>query len=289
MKIKASKIPYVWLLPLLALLLIFVIFPLCYTAVYSLFDVNLRSLNNQSFIGMGNYFSLLADASVLNSLQNSFFYLVFALIAETVLGIFLALALKDKFIGRGVLLAILILPWALPPLVNGIIWRLIFDPTCGLWNDIFMKLGLIDGYKVWLNNPQLSKWLITMVHVWKMLPLIVIIFLAKLQTLPEDQLEAARIDGANYWQVFRHITLPFIRPVLIITLAQGTIAAFNLFDEPYIMTGTALDTRSVLIQNYLVAFREMNLGSGMALSLLISFISLVFMFVFIKMGGRKKV
>lgn len=121
-----------------------------------------------------------------------------------------------------------------------------------------------------------------------MLPLIVVIFLAKLQTLPEDRIEAARMDGANYWQCFCHIIFPFIKPVLVITLAEGTISAFHLFDEAYIMTGTAMDTRSLLIQNYLVAFREMNLGSGMALSTLISLFSILLMAIYIKLGGKNQ-
>ncbi|WP_251862377.1 sugar ABC transporter permease [Clostridium sp. Marseille-Q2269] len=285
---KRSKAPYVCLLPLLFILVIFVALPLCITIVDSLYEVNLRHLDQRIFVGWGNYITLFQDKFAINSFGNSLFYLIISLIAETILGIVLALALKDKFIGRGIILAVLIIPWALPPLVNGIIWRLILDPTCGLWNDFLFKIGFIHEYKVWLNNPAWSKWLVTLVHVWKMLPLIVIIFLAKLQTLPEDRIEAASIDGANYWQRFRYIIFPFIKSVLVITLAEGTISAFHLFDEAYIMTGTALDTRSLLIENYLVAFREMNLGSGMALSMLISLFSLLIMSIYIKLGGKNQ-
>lgn len=285
---KRSKAPYICLLPLMFILVIFVALPLCITIVDSLYEVNLRHLDQRTFVGWGNYITLFQDKFAVNSFGNSLFYLIISLIAETILGIALALALKDKFIGRGIILAILIIPWALPPLVNGIIWRLIFDPTCGLWNDLLLKSGFIHAYKVWLNNPAWSKWLVTLVHVWKMIPLIVIIFLAKLQTLPEDRIEAASIDGANYWQRFRYIIFPFIKSVLVITLAEGTISAFHLFDEAYIMTGTALDTRSLLIENYLVAFREMNLGSGMALSMAISLFSLLIMSIYIKLGGKNQ-
>lgn len=285
---KTAKAPYLWLLPLLVAMMFFVIVPLCITTIYSLFQVSLRDIGQHTFVGLENFFDLFINKDVLNSLANSLFYLLFSLLAETVFGILLALALKDRFKYRGLILAIMIIPWALPPLVNGIIWRLILDPSYGMWNDILYSIGMIDGYKVWLNNPDWSKWLVTLVHVWKMLPLIVVIFLAKLQTLPEDIIEAAKIDGANYGQRFFNIILPFLKPILVITLAQGTISAFNLFDEAYIMTGTALDTRSILIQDYLICFREMNLGSGMALSLIISLLSLFFMFIFTKIGGRRK-
>ncbi len=288
MKKTVINAPYLWLLPSLVILVFFVVLPLCITTIYSFYQINLRHLDKQTFIGIWNYLNLMQDLNTINSLLNSFFYLVIALVTESLLGILLALALKDKFIGREIILAVLIIPWALPPLVNGIVWRLIFEPTCGIWNDFLLKTGFIEDYQVWLNNPQWSKWLITMVHVWKMLPLIVVIFLAKLQTMPEDSIEAAKIDGANYWQRFRYIIFPFLKPVLVITLAQGTIAAFNLFDEAYIMTGTALDTRSLLIQDYLISFREMNLGKGMALSLLISLISLILMYIFMKLGDKSE-
>jgi len=286
MKSTKSKCPLLWLFPMLLFLVLFVALPLCVTTFDSLYQVNLRHLDQRLFIGLGNYSRLFQEKVVQTAFGNSLFYLGISLLAETILGIALALALKENFHGRGILLAILIIPWALPPLVNGIIWRLILDPSYGMWNDFLLRIGLIDSYRVWLSDPYWSKWLITLVHVWKTLPLIAIVFLAKLQTLPEDILEAAKMDGAAYWQRFRHIIFPFIKPVLSITLAQGTISALHLFDEAYIMTGTALDTRSLLIENYLIAFREMNLGTGMALSLLISVAALILMAIYIKVGGR---
>lgn len=286
MKSTKRERPFLWLLPMLFFLVFFVAFPLCITTIDSLYQVDLRHMDQRVFIGLANYSRLIQEKIVQTAFCNSLFYLIFSLLAETVLGIALALALKENFRGRGMLLAILILPWALPPLVNGIIWRLILDPSYGMWNDVLLKLGLIESYRVWLNDPHWSKWLITLVHVWKTLPLITIVFLAKLQTLPEDILEAAKMDGAGYWRRFYHIVFPFIKPVLAITLAQGTISALHLFDEAYILTGTALDTRSLLIENYLIAFREMNLGAGMALSLLISVLALILMGIYIKVGGR---
>lgn len=131
-EMKKIKTQYIWLIPLLFILVIFVAVPLCITIVDSLYAVNLLHLDKRIFVGLGNYMDLLQDKVTINSLGNSAFYLVISLIAETILGIGLALALKDKFIGRGIVLAILVIPWALPPLINGIIWRLILEPTCGL-------------------------------------------------------------------------------------------------------------------------------------------------------------
>lgn len=287
MKRKYNLIPYLWLLPMILILLCFVVTPLAVTAVDSLHTVSLLNTSARTFAGFENYRIISTDSNVRTAVGNTLFYLAAALILETVLGICAAVALKEKFRGRGAVLAVLSIPWALPPLVNGMTWRLILDPSYGIWNEILLKLGMIDSYQVWLNNPELSKWCVILVHVWKMLPFVVIILMARLQTMPKEVLEAAETDGVSAWQKFRYFMLPYLRPVLFITLAQGTIGAVHLFDEPYAMTGTALDTRTLLIQDYLTAFREFNLGTGMALAMMISIGILVLMFFYGKVIGRQ--
>ena len=277
---EKQKTAILWLLPMALFLGLFVMLPLLVTLKDSLYQISLMDTSSAEFSGLSNYFSVLGDSSVINAVRNTLFYLLVALTAEFTLGITIALALKEQFRGRGFLLGVLILPWALPPLVNGILWRLIFDPTSGLWNHLLFEFGLIETYQVWLNDPVFSRWLVIGVHVWKMLPLVTIIFLARLQTLPHEYLEAAKIDGAGFRDRLIHIVLPYLKPVFFLVFAQGAVGAFHLFDEAYAMTGIALDTRPVLLQNYLIAFREYNLGTGMALSLLISAAILLLMALF---------
>ena len=257
---------FIWLIPMLLFLVGLVVIPLVVTIIDSLYRVNLLDMNGRVFVGVQNYIKLFSDSNVIRSLVNTSFYVTVALIVETFLGILVAVALKEKFCLRGIIIAVLILPWALPPIVNGIMWKLIFDPTIGMINSILMKTGIITGPFIWLNNPEISKICIVIVHIWRMLPLISIIFLAKMQTIPTEILEAASLDGANKRGQFFTMILPNIKSVLLITLSQGCIGAFHLFDEPYSMTGMASDTRSILIQDYLIAFREYELGKGMALA-----------------------
>lgn len=254
-----------------------VLAPLTISLKDSLFQVSLLDTSNRVFVGLANYVQLFQDSNVQRAFINTSFYVVVALSLESVLGVLIALALKDNFRFRPVIIAFLILPWALPPLVNGIMWKLIFDPTIGMINSFLINAGFLNEPFVWLNNPSISKVCIIGVHVWKMLPLVSIIFLARMQAIPDEWLEAAVLDGAGKIKRFFTIILPNLKATFIITLSQGCIGAVHLFDEPYAMTGTASDTRSVLIQDYLVAFREFNLGEGMALALVISFSLIVVM------------
>lgn len=269
----------------------FVLYPLLLTIVDSMKQMNLMRPNDVSFIGFSNYKELLTDSSFSKIVSNSALYVIFATIFQVVFGLYIALVLKNKFKGRGLLLAVVIVPWALPPVVNGVIWKWIYDPTYGVLNDLLIKLNLIESGHIWLGDSTTALIAITIVHVWKMTPLTAVILLAALQTIPEELYEAATMDGANKVQSLWHITAPMLKPALAIALTQITFASINLFDEIYVLTGTSLDTRSLLIENYLIAFRNLNLGKGMALSLLISLVTLLLcvFYIWILSERRKKV
>ncbi len=280
---------YIWLLPMLLFLAGFVIIPLGVSIFDSFFQVSLLDVDSREFSGIQNYIRLFSDKNVRQAFLNTSFYVVTALTAESVLGILTAVVLKDKFRFRGIIVAILILPWALPPLVNGVIWKLIFDPSIGMLNSVLMRLELIEEPFIWLNNPDISKICVIIVHIWKMLPMISIIFMAKMQTIPEEILEAASLDGSGKFKQFFTMILPNMRGIFLITLIQGSIGAVHLFDEPYYMTGTASDTRSLLIEDYLIAFRKYDLGEGMALAMVISFsllIMIVLLMILVRRGTK---
>jgi multiple sugar transport system permease protein len=170
--------------------------------------------------------------------------------------------------------------------VNGVIWGWILNPSFGVLNGSLMSLHIIDSYHVWLGGTRSARLFVTVVHVWKMLPLDTVIILTVLQSIPNSLYEAARIDGANDWQSFRSITLPLLKPALAIVLSQGTIAAINLFDEAYVLTGMSVDTRSILIQTYLVTFRDLQLSRGMALSFAITSATIIISTVFVVWAYR---
>lgn len=288
MKFKRNVFPYILISPLVIIMVIFIICPLFISAMDSFKSVNMLKPGDIRFVGFSNYIQLLKDKNVLQSMKNSILYYVFSISIEIIAGTLIALVLNKKFKGRGILLAIVILPWALPPVVNGLIWKLIYHPSYGLLNDLLLKLGFINEFQVWMAKSNLSIFFITIVHVWKMTPLAAVIILAQLKTIPKDVYESAAIDGASKYESFIHITLPMLKPALVIVLTQGTIAAFQLFDEIYVLTGTDLDTRSILIQNYLIAFKNFKISLGMALSIIITLITLVVIALYMRIQKEGK-
>lgn len=274
-RVRLILFAYTLLLPLLAVMAALVFYPAALTFVDSFRNINLITFAPVHFVGLDNYRQLFTDSTVVRTITNTGFYLVIASVGELVLGLIFALALRNAFRARGVILAIALLPWALPPVVDGVIWGWIYNPTYGVLNGILKDLHVISTYQVWLAGSWSALFFVVLVHIWKMVPLATVIILAALQSISGDLYEAGRIDGGGPGQLFRHITLPLIRPALAIVLSQSTIGAINLFDEAYVLTGTSLDTRSALIQDYLITFRDLNLSLGMALSFVITFATIV--------------
>jgi multiple sugar transport system permease protein len=227
------------------------------------------------FVGLQNYLSSLTDPAVRQAWYNTGIYVVLAVVLETLGGLGAALLLSQVKFGRQWLLAALVLPWCLPPVVNAIVWLWIYNPSYGLLNGILKSTGLIADNVVWFNNRAAALFLVTLVHVWRMLPLTAIILLAALQSIPQDLYEAAKLDGAGPFKSFRMITLPLISGGLAIALSQSTVFALNLFDEAWVLAGASLDTRTAIIQVYMSAFQNLHFSQGMALSVVIMIASLV--------------
>lgn len=266
--------------PILIVMGLLVFLPLVITVVDSFFRVEPMKPGTP-FVGLRNYAALLADAGVQRAWVNTFVYVAIAVVVETGLGLGAALILNRLTRGRRWLLAIIVLPWCLPPVVNAIIWGWIYNPSFGLLNGILFKLGLIDGYQVWFNDRLTGLFLISVVHAWRMMPLTAIILLAARQSVPDTLYEAARLDGASPWRQFREITLPLIAGGLAIALSQSTVFALNLFDEAWILNGNSMDTRPAIVQVYQLAFNNLKFSMGMALSILVMVVSLVISAVYV--------
>lgn len=260
-------------LPVILIMGGLVFLPLISTVIDSFFRIEPMKPGTP-FVGFRNYTNQLGDRAVLTAWGSTGVYVVLAVMIETLGGLLAALLLNRITRGRRWLLAAVILPWCLPPVVNAIIWAWIYNPSYGLLNGVLKAAGLISENRVWFNN-QATGWLmISIVHAWRMMPLTVIILLAALQSIPGELYEAARIDGASVWQRLFSITLPLIAPGLAIALSQSTVFAINLFDEAWILNGAATDTRPIMIQTYITAFQNLKLSSGMALSILAMIVSL---------------
>ncbi|MEO6300023.1 MAG: sugar ABC transporter permease [Paracoccaceae bacterium] len=270
---RDGRLGLLLVLPVILIMGGLVFFPLIASLIESFFRVEPMKPGSP-FVGIKNYVTVMTDRTVLAAWGTTAVYVILAVVIETGGGLMAALLLNRITIGRRWLLAAVVLPWCLPPVINAIIWGWIFNPSYGLMNGLLQATGLTSGNHVWFNDRGTGLVLISLVHAWRMMPLTVIILLAALQSIPKELYEAAKLDGATALQSLRQITLPLIAPGLAIALSQSTVFAINLFDEAWILNGASTDTRSITIQTYISAFQNLKLSVGMALSLLIMVASL---------------
>ena len=227
------------------------------------------------YVGLRNYKDVIHDPVAREAMVHTVWYVVLAVSLELVLGILVAVTLHRVFRGRGFVLAVLILPWALPSVVSGVLWQRVFDPDSGLLNTVLLDLHVINQPHVWLASGRGAIFYITLVHVWGVLPLVSLIFLAGLQSIPDEVYSASSVDGAGPVRQFTHITLPLLRPSVAIALTVGTLLAISIFDEIYVLNGQALNTRSILMQVYNTTFTQADFAHGTALAFLLAAVTAV--------------
>ena len=259
------------MLPLLVVILGVVSWPLINTLHLSLTDTAMATRTG-TFIGLDNFTRNLGSRAFQAAFLNTAWFTLLSVGAELVLGVLAALLLNQEFRGRTALRALMILPWALPTIVNAVLWRLIYNPEYGALNSALFQMGLIDGYRSWLGEPQSAMLAMVVADVWKNFPLVGLISLAALQSVPRETLAAATVDGAGAWARFRHVTLPYQAGPLMIAIVLRTIEAFKVFDIIWVMTrgGPANTTRSLSILVYQEAFSFQRAGSGASLALIVT-------------------
>jgi multiple sugar transport system permease protein len=263
-------LPYILISPLVVFIGALSFVPTVDTTVEAFFQV--MPLNPPTrFTGFGNFRRLFANPAFITSWVNTIVYAAIGVVLSVVLGIVIATALKRRFRFRGVVLALVVLPWALPAVVEAVVWNWIYDPNFGVLNSALHSAHLIGGYHVWLG---LDRWLtvalIELVQVWQITPLSALIILAALQAIPPNLYEAARVDGANAWQAFRRISLPMLRPAIAVAAVQALVLSLNIFDQAYILNGIAPLGSSVMLQTYVTTFENLDFGGGYALSLMVT-------------------
>jgi multiple sugar transport system permease protein len=263
-------LPYILLSPLVVFIGALSFVPTLDTTVEAFFRVMPLDPPTR-FIGLGNFRALFDNPVISNSWVNTAVYVVVGVALSVVLGTVMALALRQRFRFRGVVLALVVLPWALPAVVEAVIWSWIYNPTFGVMNSALHSAHLIGGYHVWLG---LDRWLtvvlIEIVQVWQITPLSAVVILAALQSISPDLYEAARVDGAGPLSQFRRISLPLIRPALAVCTVEALVLSLNIFDQVYVLNGIAPLGSSVMLQTYVQTFENLNFGGGYALSLLIT-------------------
>lgn len=225
-----------------------------------------------AWVGADNFIYALTDPDFQAALWRTLYFTLVSVAFEGVIGVLVALLLNQKFHGRNVLRVLVILPWALPTIVNATMWRLNFNPDYGSINALLTQLGVIDHYRSWLGDPASALNAVMLADIWKNYPLITLLTLAALQSIPDDLYEAARLDGASAWRRFRAITLPAILAPLAVALVLRTIDAFKVFDIIYVMTrGGPMDsTKTLSFFVYQESFSYLRAGSGAAYAVLMT-------------------
>ncbi|MFB0546171.1 MAG: carbohydrate ABC transporter permease [Anaerolineae bacterium] len=267
-----------------------IIYPIGQAFWDSLHSIHLiRRQSGQPFVGLQNYIDIFQDRYFWASVGRTLYFMVVSISIELVLGIAVALLLNREFVGRSVLRSLMLIPWALPIIIDGIMWKWIFNPNYGALNSLLWQLGLIDKYKAWLSHPLSALNMVIIADIWKVTPLVILLSLASLQTIPATLYEAGRVDGTNAWTAFRHITLPLLMPTIAIVLVIRSMDAFKVFDLIYIMTrgGPADGTKVIAYYTYLETFQDLKFGRGAALAYLMTFFIGIMALVYIKLLSRE--
>jgi trehalose/maltose transport system permease protein len=257
---------------MLAILALVAGWPLGRTIWFSFTDADLDALADYDFVGFDNYLAiydgerigLLADPDWWQAVWNTVWFTGVSVTLETILGLVVALILSAEFRGRGLLRAVVLVPWAIPTVVSARMWNWMLHDQFGVINDLLRRAGLIDAPIAWTANPDTALWAVVMVDVWKTTPFMALLILAALQMLPKDIYEAARVDGVSAWRVFWRITLPLIRPALLVAVLFRALDAMRMFDLVYVLTANSRDTMSmsVFARQQLVEFQEVGYGSA---------------------------
>jgi multiple sugar transport system permease protein len=274
-----------WMLcaPAVVAMLLVTAYPIAYAVVLSLQNVDLRFPDENSFAGLSNYSTVLTSSLWWTDIFNTVFLMVTTVAIELVLGMAIALVMHRAIFGRGVVRTSVLIPYGIITVVAAFAWQFAFAPETGFVNN----LPLISDNMDWFGGRFSSFAVIIMAEVWKTTPFMALLLLAGLVTIDDQLYEAARVDGATAWQRFTRITLPLMKPAILVALLFRTLDAFRVFDTIFIMTRGALDTESVSILGYNQLISRLNLGLGSAVSVLIFLCVFLIAFVFVRGFGAK--
>jgi multiple sugar transport system permease protein len=267
----------------LAIVGLFTLLPFAYAAWTSVHR-HVLVLQGRPYVGLRNYRNAIDDPLFGSSLKTTLIFVLVAVPLVTLIGLLVALLLNQRVRGFGFLLVLVLLPWSVPTVSAGIMWRLLLHGDFGALDGFLYRIGAIDSYVQWLSSSNLAMGSVIAVHAWREFPLAAILFLASLQTIPPELGEAARLDRAGAWQRFRYVTLPLLKAPLLIVLVYETIVAVSVFDLVYVLTGGGPGSATTLFSwfTYTATFKYLNFGEGAALSFMMAAILLVVIVVFMR-------
>jgi trehalose/maltose transport system permease protein len=282
-RLTRERIRSAWLFmaPMLIVLALVAGWPLLRTIWFGFTDATLADLEAAEFLGFVNYYYLLTDPDWWNAVRNTLVFTGVSLTLETILGMAIALTLNAHFRGRGVLRAAVLIPWAIPTVVSAQMWNWMYHDVFGVINHVLQALGLITEPIAWTASPDTALIAVIMVDVWKTTPFMALLLLAGLQMLPQECYESAKVDGVHPIKVFFKVTLPLLKPALMVAIIFRALDALRIFDLIYVMSGNNKDamSMSVYARQQLVDFQDVGYGSAAAtlLFLIIALITVVYL------------
>lgn len=284
-----QKSAMLMLTPMMLVLGVVAVFPVLYSFWISLFDLKLTRPHRVPFVWFDNYRRIFADTLFWESTGRTVSFTVMSVLAIMVIATLMALLLNQEFRGRRLLSAVLLVPWAIPYVANGLMWKWIYDSGYGALNGLMLQLGMIDKYVVMLGDTAKTMGLITNSFVWKEVPLATILLLVTLKSIRADLYSAAKVDGANVWQRFIHITLPALVPGFTLVAIYETMMAIRHFDLFFILTegGPAEASHVLAWQVYVETFRKLSFGTGAALAYIMAIATFALAFFIIRSTSRK--
>lgn len=290
---KKKYVPYLMIAPFFIIYLTFSLFPILYSLGVSFTDWGITGASK--FVGLDNYIRLFQDKNFIKAIWNTLLFMAIALPIELVLGMFMAVFLKD-FVSRTrpVFQLLNFLPYITTPVAMGMLFQLLFDYNNGTVNQILIALGIIEKPVYWLGFPVTAKIVVITLIIWRMYGYMMVMFLTGLSTIPDELYEAARVDGSSWFHSFRTITVPLLRPIVIFVVTMSTIGGWKLFDEARLLfqgenlpgAGPDNSILTIVMYFYNTAFNRFEFAYGSSMGYILFLIIAVFSFIFMKIANR---
>jgi multiple sugar transport system permease protein len=286
--IGERRLAHYMLAPSLILIALVAAYPILYAIWLSLHDYSVVNPGLSRWDVGGNYSEALKSSEFWAAFRTTFVFTFFSVVAETIIGLGMALAMHAAFRGQGVLRTVILVPWAVLTVVTAIMWRTMFEAPLGLVPSILETIGIGENV-VWLGERPYALIVMIVADVWKTAPFMALLILAGLQVIPGDLYEAAKVDGAKTWQRFTKITLPLLKPAILVALIFRTLDALRIFDLPFVLTKGAQGTSTLSLEAYEELQSNQIIGLGSALSVLTFAVVMVVSLLYIRfVGGNIK-
>jgi multiple sugar transport system permease protein len=286
---RDNRIGIAFLIPALLLLIILIVYPLVNAFFLSFHSQLIYELQGR-FVGLQNYIRLFKSEAFWHSFKLTLLWVIVTVIGQVILGVTIALFLNEEFKGRGLARALILLPFFMPTVSVALMWKWVLNESYGIVNHLLLSLSIIDAPVPWLSSSSHAMISVLLIGIWRYFPFVVINVLARLQGIPIELYEAAKVDGANFWHELRYITLPEIKGVLSVVILLRVVFMAKKFDEILLLTnggpGSSTQTLSFLAYDY--AFNGMQLGRGAAVSVLLFIMMLGFIVAYVRVAGKKQ-